>query len=120
MGRKKVWSIILLCIIVIYFVPMLCLCITMLDSAYDITTVGLAEAQLPGAAFIVGWFIILSMIGVSLLMPIGIYLSILCRAIAVSSIVKILSTVFLYLFTDDGFEHLFNDHIFNRFKINTN
>lgn len=48
MGRKKVWSIILLCIIVIYFVPMLLLCITMLDSAYDITTVGLAEAQLPG------------------------------------------------------------------------
>ena len=99
MGRKKVWSIILLCIIVIYFVPMLCLCITMLDSAYDITTVGLAEAQLPGAAFIVGWAIILSMIGVSWLMPIGIYLSILCRAIAVSSIVKILSTVFICIYS---------------------
>ena len=98
MGRKETWSIILLCIIVIYFVPMVLLCIDMLDSAYEITTVGLSEGQLPGAPLVMGWAIILSMIGVSWLMEIGIGLSILCRAISVSSTVKIVSTVFICIY----------------------
>ena len=98
MSRRKVWSIVLLCIIAIYIVPMALMCIDMVGSAYEITTVGLSDDALPGAALFLGGAIILSMIGAFWLMSIGIGLSILCRAISVCSAVKIVSTVFIFIY----------------------
>lgn len=97
--NKKIWSIILLCIIVIYFVPMALMCIDMVGSAYEIATVGLVDAQLPGAAFVVGWAIFLSIIGISFLTTIGIGLSILCGAISYNSTVRTISIVFIFIYS---------------------
>ena len=99
MSRKKVWSIVLLCIIAIYIVPMALLCIDMVGSVYEITTVGLSDDALPGASLLLGGAIILSMIGAFWLTSIGIGLSILCRAISVCSTVRIVSTIFICIYS---------------------
>ena len=99
MSRRKVWSIVLLCIIAIYIVPMALLCIDMVGSAYEITTVGLSDDALPGVALFLGGAIILSMIGAFWLTSIGIGLSILCRAISVWSTVRIVSTIFICVYS---------------------
>ena len=97
--NKQIWSIVLLCIIVIYFVPMALMCIDMVGLAYEIATVGLVDAQLPGAAFVVGWIIFLSIIGLSFLKTIGIGLSILCGAISYNSTVRTISIVFICIYS---------------------
>ena len=97
--NKQIWSIVLLCIIVIYFVPMALMCIDMVGSAYEIATVGLVDAQLPGAAYFMGWIIFLSIIGISFLTTIGIGLSILCGAISYNSTVRTISIVFVCIYS---------------------